>query len=90
MVNTDKNQDQYFPDQEKKHCYSSLIEKKKKQMETGISRHTHIILYKQISSIILSNDFKNQKSFIWTKMKFQITINPTTRQIYQGTDISTS
>ena len=50
MVNIDKNQDQYFPDQEKKHCYSSLTEKKK-QLETGISRHTLIILYKQISNI---------------------------------------
>ena len=49
MVNIDKNQDQYFPDQEKKHCYSSLTEKK--QLETGISRHTLIILYKQISNV---------------------------------------
>ena len=88
MVNIDKNQDQYFPDQEKKHCYSSLTEKK--QLETGISRHTLIILYKQISSIILSNDFKSEKCFIWTTMKFQITINPTACQIYQGIQSSNS
>ena len=49
MLNNDKSQDQYFPDQEKKHCYSSITEKK--QLEIGISRHTLFSLYKQISNV---------------------------------------